>query len=45
MRNDLGFGFNISLNDTDQQNAAYDTKNLKFKPYVVFPLGKVQKLK
>ena len=45
MRNDLGFGFDISLNDTDQQNAAYDTENLQFKPYVVFPLGERSKIK
>ena len=45
LRNDLGLGFNLSLKDTNQQNAAYDTKNTKFQPFVVYPLGKMAKLK
>ena len=45
MRNDLGFGFNISQNDTNQQNAAYDTENLKLQPYIMFPLGERSKIK
>ena len=38
LRNDLGFGINLSFKDTNQQNAAYDTENLNFQPYVVFPV-------
>ena len=45
LRNDLGSGFNLSLKDTNQQNAAYDTKFTKFQPFVVYPLGKMAKLK
>ena len=30
LRNDLGFGVNISAKDTKQQNARYDTENLSF---------------
>ena len=45
LRNDLGFGFNLSLEDTKQQNAAYDTANLQLQPYVVYPLGKRSKIK
>ena len=30
LRNDLGFGVNLSVKDTQQQNAAYETDNLNF---------------
>ena len=40
LRNDLGFGVNVALKDTQQQNAAYDTDSLSFEPYVVFPMEK-----
>ena len=39
LRNDLGFGVNLSIEDTKQKNAAYDTENLSFQPYVVFSVG------
>ena len=45
LRNDLGFGLNLSIKDTKQQNAAYDTENLQFQPYVVYPLGERSKIK
>ncbi len=45
LRNDLGFGLNLSLEDTQQQNAAYDTANLQLQPYVVYPLGERSKIK
>ena len=45
LRNDLGFGINLSAKDTNQQNAAYDTEVFKFQPYIVFPLEKNLKLK
>ena len=45
LRNDLGLGLSLSLKDTNQQNAAYDTKNTKFQPFVMYPLGKTSKLK
>ena len=45
LRNDLGFGLNFSVKDTKQQNAAYDTANLQFQPYVVYPLGERSKIK
>ena len=45
LRNDLGFGLDLSAKDTNQQNASYDTKNLEFQPYVVFPLGEESKIR
>ena len=45
LRNDLGFGANLSLKDTQQQNAAYDTDSLNFEPYVVFSVGENSNLK
>ena len=39
LRNDLGLGMNFSLNDTKKQNAAYDTQDIPFQPYVFYPLG------
>ena len=45
LRNDLGFGVNLSVKDTQQQNAAYDTDSLNFEPYVVFPVGENSKFK
>ena len=45
LRNDLGLGMNLSLKDTNKQNAAYDTKNLMFQPFVIYPLGQKAKLK
>ena len=45
LRNDLGLGLNLSFKDTNQQNAAYDTANLQFQPYVVYPLGERSKIK
>jgi outer membrane protein insertion porin family len=45
LRNDLGFGLNLSVKDTNQQNAAYDTENLQFQPFVVYPLGERSKIK
>ena len=45
LRNDLGFGLNLSVKDTKQQNAAYDTANLQFQPFVVYPLGERSKIK
>ena len=45
LRNDLGFGINLSLKDTQQQNASYDTDNLNFQPYVAFPVGENSKIK
>ena len=40
LRNDLGFGLNLSVKDTKKQNAAYDTENVKVQPYVVYPWGR-----
>ena len=45
LRNDLGLGINFSLKDTKRQNAAYDTEDLRFRPYLAFPLGEKSKLK
>ena len=45
LRNDLGFGINLSIKDTKKQNAAYDTENLSVQPYVVFPVGQKSKIK
>ena len=45
LRNDLGLGINLSIKDTDQQNAAYDTENLTVQPYLVFPVGQNSKVK
>ena len=45
LRNDLGFGFKFIFQDTNQQNADYDTEDFKFQPYVVFPLGEKSKIK
>ena len=45
LRNDLGLGVNFSLDDTKKQNAAYDTQNIQFQPYVVYPLGIRSKIK
>ncbi len=39
LRNDLGLGVNFSLEDTKKQNAAYDTENIQFQPFIVYPLG------
>ena len=45
LRNDLGFGTNLSFKDTEQQNAAYDTEDIRFQPYVAFPVGEQSKIK
>jgi outer membrane protein insertion porin family len=45
LRNDLGFGLNLSVEDTNRQNAAYDTENLLFQPFVTYPWEKGQKSK
>ena len=45
LRNDLGFGLELSAKDTNQQNASYDTKNLEFQPYITFPLGEKSKIR
>ena len=45
LRNDLGFGLNASFKDTNQQNASYDTGNIKFQPYVSYSLGEKSKIK
>ena len=45
LRNDLGLGVNFSLNDTKKQNAAYDTQNISFQPFVTYPLGIKSKIK
>lgn len=45
IRNDLGFGVNASFKDTNQKNAAYDTGNVKFQPYISYPLGEKSKIK
>lgn len=45
LRNDLGFGLDLSAKDTNQQNASYDTKNLEFQPYITFPLGDKSKIR
>ena len=44
LRNDLGFGVNFSVKDTEKQNAAYDTKYIKFRPLVTYPLGEKSKI-
>ena len=44
LRNDLGFGLNFSVKDTEKQNAAYDTKYIRFKPFVRYPLGEKSKI-
>ena len=41
LRNDLGFGVNTSYKDTNQQNASYDTGNVKFQPYFLLSWGKI----
>ena len=45
LRNDLGFGLNLTLADTKQQNAAYDTENLRLQPFITYPLGERSKIK
>ena len=45
LRNDLGFGLNLSVKDTKKQNASYDTENLQFQPFIVYPLGERSKIK
>ena len=45
LRNDLGFGLNLSVEDTNRQNAAYDTGDLLFQPFVTYPLGERSKIK
>ena len=45
LRNNLGFGVNLSAKDTKQKNARYDTENLTFQPYVSFPVGEKSKFK
>ena len=45
LRNELGLGMNLSLKDTNKQNAAYDTENLMFQPFIIYPLGQKAKLK
>ena len=45
LRNDLGFGVNASFKDTNQQNAAYDTGDIKFQPFVSYSLGEKSKIK
>jgi outer membrane protein insertion porin family len=45
LRNDLGFGLNLSIKNTKRQNAAYDTGNLLLQPYVAYPLGQRSKIK
>ena len=39
LRNELGLGMNLSLKDTNKQNAAYDTENVMFQPFIIYPLG------
>ncbi len=45
LRNDLGFGFNVSWKDTNKQNADYDTSAILLQPYVIFPIGDKSTLK
>ena len=45
LRNDLGFGLNLSVKDTNRLNAAYDTGDLLFQPLVTYPLGERSKIK
>jgi len=45
LRNDLGFGLNLSVKDTKRQNALYDTEKLQFQPFVVYPLGERSEIK
>ena len=45
LRNELGLGMNLSLKDTNKQNAAYDTENVMFQPFIIYPLGQKAKLK
>jgi outer membrane protein insertion porin family len=45
LRNDLGFGLNLSIEGTNRQNAAYDTGDLLFQPFVTYPLGERSKIK
>lgn len=44
LRNDLGFGVNFSIKDTEKQNAAYDTKYIRFRPLVTYPLSEKSKI-
>ena len=45
LRNDLGFGFDVSLKDNNKLNAAYDSSILKLEPYFEFAIGDKSKLK
>ena len=45
LRNDLGFGFNVSWKDTNKQNADYDTSAILLQPYLIFPIGDKSTLK
>ena len=45
LRNDLGLGINFSLADTKKQNAFYDTQDVQFQPYILYPLGLKSKIK
>ena len=40
LRNDLGFGLNLSVKDTKQQNAAYDTENVQLQPVCCLSFGR-----
>ena len=44
LRNNLGFGVNFSVKDTEKQNAAYDTKYIRVRPLVTYPLGEKSKI-
>ena len=44
LRNNLGFGVNFSVKDTEKQNAAYDTKYTRFRPLVTYPLSEKSKI-
>ena len=45
LRNELGFGFDISLQDTNKLNSDYDTSSMQFQPFVIFPISDRSKLR
>tara|TARA_A200000113_G_scaffold225337_1_gene245858 strand:+ start:1663 stop:3963 length:2301 start_codon:yes stop_codon:yes gene_type:complete len=45
LRNELGFGFDVSLQDTNKLNSDYDTSSIQFQPFLIFPIGDRSKLR
>ena len=44
LHDDLRFGLDLSFKETDNQNAAYDTRVARFQPSLTFPISAASKL-